>query len=80
MTRRRREPYGQRRLVLELRYAIDVAKRQPTEANIARVRSLVEDHPHGVGAGHVRYNLGEQRAYWLYENGLLPKPNYGGKA
>jgi len=74
-TRRRSlEPYSQKRLTLELRYAIDVAKKAPSEPNIQRVKELIDDHPLGVRSHHLVYNLGEARLYWLYENGLLSGP------
>lgn len=76
--RRSLEPHSQRRLVLELRYAIDVAKKQPSIDTIDRVRSLIDAHPHGTRTIHVQYNLGEARLEWLYENGLLPGPSVQG--
>lgn len=73
----RREPYPQRILALELRAAIDIARQRPQAPHVEKVRELIGDHPHGIQSRHVEHNLGEQRLYWLYENGLLPKPEGG---
>jgi hypothetical protein len=68
---KRRETYSQHRLALELRYAVDVAKKYPTEPNVTSVRELIDAHPHGSRSRHVEHNLGQARLEWLYENGLL---------
>ena len=67
------EPFPQRRLALELRYAIDIARKQPSVTNAAKVAELIDSHPHGFLSSHVQHNLGQARVVWLYENGLLPK-------
>jgi len=71
---RKEEPLSQRMLALELRTAIDMARRAPRPDYIDRVKSLMEDHPHGSTSRHIEHNLGDARLGWLYENGLLPKP------
>jgi hypothetical protein len=59
-------------LALELRAAIDMARRSPRYVDI--VKDLMEAHPHGSTSRHIEHNLGDARLGWLYENGLLPKP------
>lgn len=61
----------QRRLALELRYAIDVERKKPTNASFQRVRSIIEAHPRGVTSRHVEHNLGVARMEWLRRNNLL---------
>ena len=52
-------------LALELRYAIDIARRVNSEASYARVKKLIEDNPHNVRSRHVEHNLGVGRIEWL---------------
>ena len=72
--RRPVERLSQKQLALELRYAIDTARRIPRSDYIATVRTLMEEHPYGTTSRHVEHNLGDARLEWLYENGLLPEP------
>lgn len=62
---------SQRRLALELRYAIDLERKQPTAAHFAKVRQLVEQNPVNVASRHVNHNLGVGRLDWLRRVGLL---------
>jgi hypothetical protein len=55
----------QRRLALELRYAIDIARRVNSEASYARVKELIAGNPHNVRSRHVEHNLGVGRIDWL---------------
>lgn len=74
MTARRNPPKGempQRRLALELRYAIDVEIKHPTSVNFEKVRQLVTQNRYGVTTRHVEHNLGVARMEWLRRNNLL---------
>lgn len=65
---RRTPPPGeltQRRLALELRYAIDVARKADSDASYDRVRKLIRGNPVNVRSRHVEYNLGVERVAWL---------------
>jgi len=55
----------QRQLALELRYAIDIARRVNSEASYARVKELIVGNPHNVRSRHVEHNLGVGRLAWL---------------
>lgn len=61
------EQMSQRRLVEELRIAIDQAraKAEPPPSAIDRVSELVTHNPKGVRAIHVQHNLGRARRVWL---------------
>lgn len=67
-------PLSQRRVALELRAAIDIARQRPTSATINEVEAIVRENSRAVGSRHVEHNLGQARLDWLYENGLLPLP------
>lgn len=60
-------PWSQRRVALELRYAIDVARRRPTAEAIERVRHLIAAHRTAFESRHVQHNLGLLRQEWLKE-------------
>ena len=61
----------QRRLVLELRLAIDAARSKPNPSPHAleHVATIVRENPHGVHSTHVQYNIGSARRAWL--SGLI---------
>jgi hypothetical protein len=70
---RRTPPAGelpQRKLMLELRYAIDLVMKLPTDERMKAVRKLIEDNPHGFNSHHVQYNLGVARMDFLRRNGI----------
>ena len=53
--RRPQEPLSQRRLLAELKRAIDLGRED-------LVRVMVYDHPRGVESAYVQHNLGRARA------------------
>lgn len=53
----------QRRLALELRFAIDDARRTGRTTQVLR---LVKENPQGWRANHVTHNLGPKRMRWLH--------------
>jgi len=61
------EQMSQRRLVEELRIAIDEvrSKANPQQSVLDRIAALTRDNPKGVQAVHVRHNLGRARREWL---------------
>lgn len=61
----------QRQLALELRYAIDVATKQPSDASRDRVRKLLKANPVNARSRHVAHNLGATRIAWLKERPSL---------
>lgn len=60
-------PWSQRRVALELRYAIDLARKSGKPTDDERVRNLIEIHASAFRSRHVQYNLGAARLAWLGE-------------
>lgn len=64
------EFYSQRRLALELRYAIDMARQAQHRGwawngHRQRLIQVIADHPEGMASRHVLHNLGSDRIDWL---------------
>jgi hypothetical protein len=64
-----RERLSQRRLVYELRIAIDRARNAQTAADHAtatkEVDALIRDNPTSTQSGYVLHNIGTSRREWL---------------
>ena len=60
-----RDAMSQRRLVYELKIAIDRAIRMPQPRYMEAVLRLVDRDPHAAASTHVRYNLGVARRTWV---------------
>jgi hypothetical protein len=72
MSRPPQDQLGQRQLVVELRNAIDAARKVRPKgwsgedlACMERVEMLVIANPRAVRSTHVKYNLGQERLAWL---------------
>lgn len=61
------EPLPQRRLILELRFAIDHAMAYPNDRprSVNRVRDLVAAHPKALQHIFVRKGVGKARLEWV---------------
>ena len=55
-----------------VRYAIDTARKYPSQDTIDSAIRLALDHPNALRSGHLRHNLGVQRWRWLEERGIYP--------
>lgn len=64
-------PWGQRRVALELRYAIDLARRSGKPTDEERVRHLISAHASAFRSRHVQHNLGAARLAWLGEKEMV---------
>ena len=61
----------QTQLALELRYAIDIARRINNDTTRQRVKDIIEANPINVRSRHVEHNLGVARIAWLKERPSL---------
>ena len=66
------DPLPQRELLLRMRYAIDTARKYPTDYNVRSAQVLAMSNPNGLRSGHLRHNLGAQRWEWLGQQGIYP--------
>lgn len=66
------ERLNQQEFVLRLRYAIDTARRYPTQRNRQEAVDLARSQPMALRSNHARHNLGMRRMEWLADNGVYP--------
>lgn len=66
------EALGQANFALALRYAIDTARKYPSQRNRSEAIALAQSQPVALRSKHVRHNLGKTRWEWLELHGVYP--------
>jgi hypothetical protein len=64
------EQLAQREFTLRLRFAIDTARKYPTQRNQREAIELAESQPRALRSSHTRHNLGAMRWEWLTLHGV----------
>ena len=62
----------QAEVLLRLRYAIDTARKYPTQPNIDAAIRFANEYPRALRSSHLRHNLGAARWAWLNDYGIYP--------
>jgi hypothetical protein len=64
------EAIGQAEFANRLRFAIDTARKYPSQRNRGEAIALAQSQPAALRSTHVRHNLGSTRWEWLELNGV----------
>lgn len=66
------EAVAQAEFANRLRFAIDTARKYPSQRNREEAVALAQSQPRALRSSHVRHNLGATRWEWLTTHGVVP--------